>query len=88
MAAESEKFIKIQQERKLQAEQAAEAAHELAEKLLIGLLLSGVAIAIGIALLVTRRITDDEADALSIGKAKLGRARKLAERAAAGGSDD
>ncbi|HMW57741.1 MAG TPA: methyl-accepting chemotaxis protein [Accumulibacter sp.] len=57
LAAESEKFIKIQQERKLQAEQAAEAAHELAEKLLIGLLLSGVAIAIGIALLVTRRIT-------------------------------
>lgn len=57
LAAESEKFIKIQQERKLQAEQAAEAAHEFAEKLLIGLLLSGVAIAIGIALLVTRRIT-------------------------------
>lgn len=39
--------------------------------------------------LVTRRITDDEADSLAVGKAKLTRARKIAEReAAAGGTDD
>jgi signal transduction histidine kinase/putative methionine-R-sulfoxide reductase with GAF domain len=36
-----------------------------------------------------RRITEDEADTLALGKARLGRARKLAERgAAAGGTDD
>ncbi|NUP09983.1 MAG: GAF domain-containing protein [Polyangiaceae bacterium] len=39
--------------------------------------------------LVTRRITDDESEALSVGRAKLSRARKIADReAAAGGTDD
>ncbi|MBK8578831.1 MAG: MCP four helix bundle domain-containing protein [Candidatus Accumulibacter sp.] len=57
LAAESEKFIKIQSERQAQAEKTMEAAHTLAQRLMLGLLVVGVALGIGIAFLVTSRIT-------------------------------
>jgi len=57
LAAESQKFITIQQERKTQAEKAAEAAQSFAETLMWGLLALAVVLAGGIAAFVTRRIT-------------------------------
>ena len=57
LAAESQKFITIQQERKAQAEKAAEAAQSFAETLMWGLLALAVVLAAGIAAFVTRRIT-------------------------------
>jgi len=57
LAGESEKFIQIQQDRKIQAEKAAAEAQSLAEKLMLVLLAAALALAIGVAFVVTRRIT-------------------------------
>ncbi|WP_300452207.1 methyl-accepting chemotaxis protein [Accumulibacter sp.] len=57
LAAETEKYIKLQDEREKQAEKAVEAAHSLAVTLMWGLLAVALALAVGIAFIVTRRIT-------------------------------
>ncbi len=77
LSAESERFIKIQQERKAQAEQDAESAHILAERLMFVLLGMATLIAGGIAFLVTRRI------AMQLG-GEPEAARQLVQRIAGG----
>jgi len=57
MATATLKFVKIQEERKMQAEKATEAAHEFAVRLLCGVLALAMVLAIGVAWQVTRRIT-------------------------------
>ena len=56
--SESEKFIQIQQDRKIKAEKAAAEAQSLAEKLMLALLVVALLLAAGVAYLVTRRISD------------------------------
>ncbi|TXH23740.1 MAG: methyl-accepting chemotaxis protein [Elusimicrobia bacterium] len=56
LAAEVSKFIKIQEERKAQAEKATEAAHLFASRLMSGLLALAVVLAIAVAWQVTHRI--------------------------------
>ncbi|MEF8729205.1 MAG: methyl-accepting chemotaxis protein [Accumulibacter sp.] len=57
LAGESERFIQVQQDRKIQAEKAAAEAQSLAERLMLALLAVALLLAIGVAFLVTRRIT-------------------------------
>ncbi|HCV13897.1 MAG TPA: chemotaxis protein [Candidatus Accumulibacter sp.] len=77
VAGESEKFIRLQQERKTLAEQAAAAAQTLAERLMLTLLAVALVLAAGIAFLVTRRIAGQLGGEPEV-------ARELVQRIAAG----